>query len=331
MRRSIIAFFLSVSLTAAAGAGAQDDPRKVQAAPFFEEGRKLAEKGQNADSLDRFKRAFAIYPSPNTLFNVARQEHLLGRRLDAIRDYRAALKNAVLLPAVADLARTYVAELERVLARLKVLGPEGARVTVAGAEYALPMAEPVDVEPGTIAVTGSSGGEHYAASAEVLAGSLAMVTVGPKPASTPSAAPPVEDHADPTTAAGSNTTRNVVAGSLMVVGLVGIGLGVGFTVAANGSSDDLAKARTNAGPNADQACATAATPECQARASAADDLVRNTNVARAMFIGGGAAVVGGAVAFLVWPKAKNVDATSGARLSPWVGSGTLGLSYGRNF
>jgi hypothetical protein len=131
-----------------------------------------------------------------------------------------------------------------------------------------------------------------------------------------------------------------VAGSLVVVGLIGIGLGVGFTVAANGSSDDLAKARADAGPNADQVCAAAATPQCQARATAADDLARNTNVARAMFIGGGAALVGGVVAFLVWPKAKSADASgaasaasaaSAARLSPWVGSGTLGLSYGRNF
>ena len=74
MRRLIPALVLSMSLTVAGSAAAQEDPRKVQAAPFFEEGRKLAEKGQNAESLEKFKRAYAIYPGPNTLFNVARQE-----------------------------------------------------------------------------------------------------------------------------------------------------------------------------------------------------------------------------------------------------------------
>jgi hypothetical protein len=326
MRRLIIACSLTVALAGAAGsAGAQDDPRKVQAAPFFEEGRKLAEKGQNAESLERFKRAYAIYPSPNTLFNIARQEHLLGHRLEAIRGYRDALRNAVLLPAVADLARRYVAELEQVLGRVKVVGPEGTRVKVANGEYTLPLADPIDVEPGSIAIDGTRGGEHFRTTADVLAGGVVTATLGAN------ASPRVEDQQGPIVAAESNVTRNVVAGSLVVVGLIGIGLGVGFTVGANGSADDLAKAKADGGPNADQACATLDSAPCQARSRAADDVVSNTNIARAMYIGGGVALVGGAVAFLLWPKAKDPVATGAARFAPWVGTGALGMSYGRNF
>ena len=55
---------------------------------------KLGEKGQSAESLEKFKKAYALYPSPNTLCNVARQEQLLGRKLQALRDYREAFSRS---------------------------------------------------------------------------------------------------------------------------------------------------------------------------------------------------------------------------------------------
>jgi hypothetical protein len=332
MRCFLVAAVVAVVTVVAAEAGAQDDPRKVQAAPFFEEGRKLAEKGQNAESLERFKKAYAIYPSPNTQFNIARQEQLLGQRLAALRDYREALRNPILLPQVAEMARGYVGELERVLGRVKIVGPEGTRVTVAGTDYTLPLADAVDVEPGTIAMQGTRGDERFTATAEAKAGTTVTVTIGQKATS-----PIIDDHPPPEIPGPSNATRNIVAGSLVAgslvaIGIVGIGVGVGFTVAANNSSNDLARAKAATGGDSSQTCATAHTPDCDARSSAADSLARDTNIARVMYVVGGAAVVGGVVAFLVWPSAKSSSPTSGtAHVAPWISAGSLGVSYGREF
>jgi hypothetical protein len=316
-----LALFFSVALAAA-----EDDPRKVQAAPLFAEAVKLAEKNQNAESLEQFKKAYAVYPSPNTLFNIARQEQLVGETLKAIRDYRAALSNGVLVPGAADKARVYLAELERATGRVKLTGPEGTRVTVAGAEYTLPMSEPIDVMPGKLSIDVSRAGERNVVAADVAAGALVSVEVGAMKArsavlTTP---PPTEEPH------GSNVTRNVVSGSLVGVGLLGIGLGVGFTLAANSASDDLEKAKVATG--GEDACTGLATPDCTARSTASDDLRRNTNLARGMYIGGGALLVGGVVAFLVWPKAGVAEKSSAQpRVAPWFSADTLGLSYGRDF
>lgn len=288
MRRSISFALLALFLSASPNALAQDDPRKAQAAPLFEEGRKHAEKGENAESLEKFRKAFSIYPSPNTLFNVARQEQVLGQRTAALRDYREALKNPILLPQLAEMARAHVAELERSLGRVNVVGPANARVTVAGTEYTLPLAAPIDVEPGSIAIRGVQGSTELSASANATPGQLVTVDLGAK--DSPAIEPPPATSEDP---APNTTTRNIVALSLGAVGIASATVGAVF----------LAKAESNVSD------ASALPPRDPRFGSLRDDYSENRTLGW-VGVGVGAALVAGTVVtFVLWSKSSSNRAT----------------------
>ena len=104
-------------------ARAQDDPRKAQAEAVFAEGLKEHDAQHEEAALGKFEEAYKIYPSPNVLFNIGREEHLLGRWLEAIRNYRAALANELLNPNNVALAKTYIRELQTKLGRVEVTAP----------------------------------------------------------------------------------------------------------------------------------------------------------------------------------------------------------------
>lgn len=125
---------MSVTETVATSAMAQEDPRKAQSTPIFEEGLKLADRGKNAEALAKFRESYAVYPSPNTLFNIGRTEHLLGKTVEALRDYREAVKNPILNPQMVERGKKYIAELEKVVGRVEVTGPGGQQVSVNGGD-----------------------------------------------------------------------------------------------------------------------------------------------------------------------------------------------------
>lgn len=317
MRLSISpAVLLSLVILTPRLAGAQkDDPRKVQAAPIFDEGMKLGEKGQNSESLEKFRKAYGIYPSPNTLCNIARQEQLLGRRLQALRDFREALRNTLIHPGAAEQARANVAELERVLARVKVVGPDGTRVDVGGVEYTLPLAEPVDVEPGNVTVHGAHGGETLTASTEARVGQVATLTLAPRsPATTsPTVEPP---------AAGGETSpgvaRWVVPGAVLVVGVVGVGVGVGFS----------AKSQSTKSGFDDRRCETVAGAEC---ASLRESVASEKTTAIVGYVAGGALIAGAAILWALWPQTAAASPRGSRWVVPQVGVGHAGVALGGNF
>ncbi len=333
------ALALLVFSSASRTASADDDPRKKSAEVTFQEGVRLHQQGKNDEALVKLKKAYETYPSPNTLGGIARVEHALGRSLEALRHYREALRNPLIHPENAEHARGAIKELEKDLARVDVKGPKGLGVTIDGAEYVLPLAEPIDLKAQTLELSGTLAGVKYEARATAPIGRITVIEMtGPAATTTGAAAagagaPSVATPSVPEPKANDNTARNLVSGALVGLGLVGVGLGVGFTVAANGSSSDLARAKEATGPDGNGACVVAQTSACADRARAADDLASNTNVARAMYIGGGIALVGGVVAFLLWPRssAASGGAVARERVVPWIGSGTTGVSYGGSF
>ena len=300
MRLSAAILALSI-VTPCAARAQSEDRRKVQAAPLFEEGIRLGDKGQAAESLDKFEKAYGIYPSPNTLYNIARQEQVLGRKLQAMRHYRAALRNKVLNPAAVEPARASVVELERALGRVRIAGPDGIRVEVGGAEYALPLDEPIDVDPGTVSVRGTYGGELLTASGNAVAGQTVTLTlVSSIPAATATAPP----RALPSPAALDAhppylDTVRLVGFVTIAVGLTGLGLGVAFAA----SSRD---ARDQANPISDRlgrsACAgSAPDPSCPLLQQLRGTQSSDANRAIGFYIAGGVLAAGGA-ALVLWPR-----------------------------
>ncbi len=323
MRQYIRPLFLIGTLVVAAPAYGQEDPRKAQAAPFFEEGRKLAEQGENVDSLEKFRKAHSIYPSPNTLFNIARQEHLTGRRLEAIRHYREALANPVLLPHIAVLGRKYVADLEDLLGKVRVLGPEGMTVTIQGVEHRLPLVSPIDVEPGVVHAVGVLRGEKVSRKVDAMARSVATVdlraderTAAPAPVPVKAPLPPPPPPHDP-------TLPWVVPAAVGVAGLAAIGVGVGFGLSAKSSESDA------------KAIASATRDVCSTPSSLCDEYrdhrsdAKNSVIISA--IGYGTGVVAGAmVAFLLWPRERKAHEAR-AIVTPVVGREMFGAGLSSSF
>jgi hypothetical protein len=299
MRRLMTIALLTAALVAPSSGYAQDDPRKVQAAPFFEEARKLAEKGKDAESLESFRKAYAIYPSPNTLYNIARQEHVLGQRLAALRDYREALRNPVLLPQVAEMARGYVAELERSVGRVKIVGPEGARVKVADREVTLPVSEPVDVEPGAVVVRGTHGSEQLSATADVKAGTL--ITVDLNPSAAPSTTGAVEPPQTPPDTSASST-KYVVTGTLAALAIASGAFGIVYTAKTNGKISDAKEFDTNTPGGA---CQFSPSASCAQYRSMLDDAHSSRTVATIGWAGLAVFAIAGGITWFIWPSSGN--------------------------
>ena len=318
MRRALLSLALFFALGPRV-AGAQDDPRRAQAAPFFDEGRRLAEKNQNAESLDRFRKAYAIFGSPNTLFNVARQEQLLGQRLAALRDYRDALRNPVLLYQFASQARTYVAELETVTGRLQVVGPDGTQVTVAGSAYKLPLAMPIDVEPGTVQVVGMHGTERFETVAEAKAGATVTATLVPvTTATTPATSlvePPQEPpHAEPSPA------RWLVPAGLGAVGVTGIVLGVVFLSKGNTANDEAKVLAVR--------CLGVTSTACDRASELRSDWKTDRVVSPVAFAGGAVFLAAAGATAWFWSRR---DSTRGALVVPLLSPTHVGLAASLNF
>lgn len=313
-------------------AEAQDDPRKAQSTPVFEEGLKLADRGKHAEALEKFRQSYALYPSPNTLFNIARTEQLLGKKVDALRDYREALKNPILNPQMVERGKRFIADLEKTTSRVDVTGPTGAKVTVNGVDYMLPLSGPIDVEPGPVVARSEQDGKSVARSGQAQAGTVLTLDVTPKAAEAPITESKTADAKASTSvfteppAAGEDrgfwTTRHTLGVISAGLAVAGAAVGTGFLVAREGHvSDAQDVVRTN--PNA---CAQPSSPACASYDDAKSSANSAGTGALISYIAAGAFGVGAVV--LLWPSGSSSSTTTGqagrVRVTP-MGTG-LSLS-----
>lgn len=303
VRALVFAALASSTVMFAADATAQD-PRKAQATPIFEEGLRLADKNKHAEALEKFRKAYATYPSPNTLFNVARSEHILGMTLDALRDYREALKNPILSPPLVEQARTFVGELEKTVGRVRVTGPSGASVVLGGQSYRLPIAEPIDVLPGVVTAKVENG-EAPARDVSVTAAAGSVVTLdvgvapvvdGPPPTET---TPVITEPPHEEKPVGFWTTQHVVATTLTGIAVAGAAVGTGFLFVREGHVSDAEDVLAR---NA-QACREIGSPDCAAYNDASDGASGAKTGAIVSYAVGGAAAVAALVTWL-WPSRR---------------------------
>lgn len=124
---------------------------KATARALLREGTRLFNKGKHQDALDRFNRAYALFPSPKLLYNIAQAHQELGHPVEALTAFEGFLAQVQRPPArlAADVRRS-VAGLQAQLAELQI------QVDVAGAELSLdgrplgvaPLPDSVWVTPG---------------------------------------------------------------------------------------------------------------------------------------------------------------------------------------
>ena len=142
--RKLLAPLVLLSVTAFTAPAMAEDVRIARAQVVYTEGVRAANKHRHADALQKFEEAYAIYPGPNILAAIGREEQVLGHDLEAVRDLRAALLN----PENAGRLKAQIAEAESKLGRLQISGPEGTHIIVDEHDGTLPLREALDVARG---------------------------------------------------------------------------------------------------------------------------------------------------------------------------------------
>ena len=129
---------------------------KSRAQALLREGTQLYEQGGYADALTKFEQAYALYPSPKLLFNMAKTARALGRPVDAIEAFERFLAEATdVPPEMVESAKRSVAELSLNVGSLMIdCGTAGAEISVDGKRIGLaPIMKLLRVVPGNHQVT----------------------------------------------------------------------------------------------------------------------------------------------------------------------------------
>ena len=124
---------------------------KAAARALLREGTRLFSKGKHQDALDRFNRAYALYPSPKLLYNIAQAHRELGHQVEALAAFEGFLAQVEKPPAtLAAEVRRSVAELQAQLAELQIqVDVTGAELSLDGKPLGLaPLPDSVWVTPG---------------------------------------------------------------------------------------------------------------------------------------------------------------------------------------
>lgn len=299
----------AAALSIASPVHAQEDPRKAQAEALFQEGLKLHDKDREAEALEKFQRSYGVYPSPATLVSIGREEQLLGRALAALRHYREALKQPLLNPKYAQLAKQYIAEIEIRFGKLSVTGPSGTKFSMYGETFRLPMEEPLDVEPGTVLLHGEHDGRTLEGTVLAVSGKVVVLDLKER-ASEPAVKAPGEGGAGVTMPPPEVRERSFwdvgrVAGlASFGVGLVGLGLGASFGASSRDAGD---RADGIQKPLGRASCSgSAAAASCADLNGARDSQERDATLSTVFLVAGGALGVAGAVLFF-WPRGERVS------------------------
>lgn len=301
MKRIVLLTFAFTMFTASAFA--QDDPRKAKGEALYKEAAALHDAGKESEALAKWREAYGVYPTPNILFSIAREEQLLGQNVAAIRDYRAALKDPLLNLSFHDVAQQRIAELEKQTARIDVTAPPGAAVTLDGA--AVDASAPLDAAPGAHTVECTLSGKKASQQVDAPVGQVTKVTLTIEASSVE---PP---RTETTSVAFPPPTGAIILGG---AGIVGLGLGVGFGVASQSKKSDFDN----------ENCAVIGSAHCS---DLHDSVGSSAAVSWVGYIAGGALLAGGVVWWLVAPRKE----TTSVSISPITGHGVGGLQLRGSF
>lgn len=281
---------------------------KAEADRLFNEGLVAMGAKDFSKSRDKFAAAFAHYPAPAALLNLAISEKELGQYVQALGHYRTfvGLPDTETVLQGRPTAKAHIEECNARICRIEVRAPAGTTVRIDGAD-AKTQGTVVEALPGEHGLDLRANGTTK--TRKVTCGAGATVTV---------------EYAEKTTLPPPGTTDErptagyVVPGALLGVGLVGVGLGVGFGLASRGAADD-GETLLNAG-----ACSSSTAPTCAAARDKVDASKTMQTLSIVSYVAGGTLAAAGVVSFLLWPKQPRERAV---RVTPTVGGLLLTGSF----
>lgn len=231
-----------VTFGAPAFAQPAEDPITKQARARFQEGVDFYDKGQYDNARASFLQAYALKKHPAVLLNLAQSSAKAGHPLEASKYFRQYLREATsATPQQRQDAEAGLAEVRQKLGHIEITAPPGTDLSVDNESVgAAPLAEGVDVEPGshtvkggseTVAVTVSAGQK---AQATFGSGAPAAAVVVPPaggtdtPATPPPAAttPPSDTTPPPARDSGVKRTNILSPPDNMIPVYIGLGAGV---------------------------------------------------------------------------------------------------------
>lgn len=300
-------------------AGADEDTARREAQRRLEEAIKLHDDGKDEEARAKFIQAWAILKTPNVLFNLARTEQLSKHEVDAIRHYRLYLRmsDSRITENDRSQVRAYITELAPRLGHIKIAAPNGAMLFVDGWRVEVPAGEIVDVEAGKHLVLAKVRDQEKRVPVECPAGVEVTATVPEDPVVSPPPPPPAPV---PTDITPKRTMFPPPTGAIVVgaVGVAALGVGIGYGVDASSKNSDVSNQR------ATTPCFVSTSPGCTNFKSAVSSAQQSATIADALFIGGGVALAGAIVWWLVAPRSV-APATTGVWVTPAVGAGDVGV------
>jgi len=344
MRSALASLPIALALLLTTPSRAQSDAARAEALKRYNEGIALHDAGKEQDAYVKFAQAYAVLKTPPILFNLARTEQLTLRFVEAAAHFReyVALPEQPLVPKqTREKARAFLAEIHGQLGHLALTAPTGCTITIDGRELAqrAPFVDAIDVLAGSHVVVARLEEKSATKTVSAPAGVTTPVALQfdqPAPAPTssapavaPTAAPPAalaKPERPPAVVEEHQTTRDIVRWTSAGVAVVGIGVGVGFMVAANGKDNDLS-AYQLAHPNA---CADGSSAACADASSLQSDRDRDRTLSLIGFVAGGVGVAVAAATWIIWPNG-GTGAQRGTWIVPSVGVAGYGLAAGGSF
>jgi hypothetical protein len=333
-KKRLLAALLACSVAGAGLPTARADDASTQAFVHFQEGVTFYREGDFAAALVEFKRAYELAPHWQGLLNI-------GQSYFQLKDYANALVTLqrylgeggdAITPDNRATAEGEVADLKNRVGRLQITSNvDGATVSVDDVVVGkTPLADPVLASAGQRKVTASIDGRASVSVSVSVTGNeqipvslqFAPAVPATPPASTTSPPPPVPTTtattattsappATPTPAASYDKRPMYIAAG---VGAVGVVFGSIFGVAALSNKSTL-----------DKDCASDKSCPLSSQGTI-DTASRNATLST---IGYAVGVIGLGTAAVLWltaPPAKTEPAKNGARVTPWIGLGSAGLS-----
>jgi hypothetical protein len=285
----------------------------------------FVQAGQYEQARLSFQQAYAISKDPTTLWNLALAEMKTNRPVDAIRHFRAFKRDPKANTTDLPTCDTLINRLEAQTCRVNVTTTTGAEIKVDGERWPdnAPTPGPIDVGEGVHTITVSLGQKSQ--SKEVTAQKGQEVNVTIDIAETVVVLPPPhrEDHVEPPKTEEKKVAFPPPTGAIILggVGIVGLGLGVGFGV------DALSTKSNGQAMEKSEPCANPSSAACGQIHDTQDHATRSALISNIGFIGGGALLAGGIVWWLVAPR----KIEQSAQIVPVFNKDFAGLAVGQSF
>ncbi|WP_437980745.1 PEGA domain-containing protein [Sorangium sp. So ce117] len=356
LRESIARIAVAITLVTAAPAvalaapgGAQDDVMTEKVRELHKEGNAHYARGDYERARVAYLAAWALQRRLQIAGNLAEAEMKLGRFRDAAHHLAHYLREAPKEqppPPAAEMkaAEALFAAASAQVGTLSIAASEnGAEILVDGEVVGVaPLSAPVFVEPGMHTVSARRGQRFAtrdvqvdkggAASVEVVLeeGSLNMSTTPPRAEPPASAAPKPPTSTAPERPAGGArvpVVPVVIGGAL---GVVGLGVGLGFTLAANAKAADV-DGPLRVGDGDRSVCYRSQSAACAKLGDAVDDLDAFTTTAVVGYVVGGAAIAATA-GYVLWSRSAG-DSHGKAQVmaAPWLAPGGGGVGVAGRF